>query len=436
MASVGARARERGDAGVVVRVDHAWKRFCRDFRRSLYYGVRDILREVSGRRPPARELRSGEFWGLRDVSLELRQGEALGLIGPNGAGKSTVLRLISGRIKPDAGTLAVRGRVTPISLGAGLNPILTGRENIYLGMAMLGVPRREVERRFDEVVAFAEIGDALDAPLQTYSAGMGARLRFACGVHTDPDILLLDEVLAVGDARFRAKCFRRLGALRDRGCAFILVSHHTHQILALCSSAVYLSAGRIVAAGAPSSVVPRYEEDLQMVEDRDPAADALTGRRADGPHDVEIRSLTWHDPGGNALRSVVSGEAVSVWMRVRAARALSDLAVSVTVHELREDVPLVWAAASSDGGEPLALEAGDSVVRLSLPHCVLKPGLYSMDVMLRDGGPLNVLDHVKAFRFSVKAGRSGRAVWHQPCQWSVSPARDAVEAAPRGAGQE
>jgi len=248
---------------LVLSVDRVSKRFCRDFRRSLRYGLRDIASELLGRRRPVESLRTGEFWALRDVSLGVRRGEAVGLIGPNGAGKTTLLRLISGLINPDRGSLTVRGRVAPlISLGVGFNPVLTGAENIFVIMTILGLTKKEIDRRFAEVVDFAEIGDALQAPVQTYSWGMTARLGFACAVHAAPDILVIDEVLAVGDSRFRVKCYRRLAAMRDAGAAFVLVSHNPLAILSVCDSATYLSAGRVLVQGAPRSVVARYEEEM------------------------------------------------------------------------------------------------------------------------------------------------------------------------------
>jgi len=233
---------QQDDAVIVV--EQVSKKFCRDLKRSLFYGIQDIAADLGGWRRRSESLRQGEFWALKDVSFQLRRGEALGLVGTNGAGKSTLLRIISGLIKPDTGCVRIRGRLAPlIALGAGFNPILTGRENIYANMSILGVSTREIKQRFDQVVEFAEIWEAIDAPVQSYSSGMAARLGFACAIYTEPDILLIDEVLAVGDARFKAKCYRRLYELRQKGTSFILVNHSSQAILNTCDTAIYLSPG-------------------------------------------------------------------------------------------------------------------------------------------------------------------------------------------------
>lgn len=229
------------DSQVLLSVKEVSKKFCRDLKRSLLYGVQDIASEVVGTREKSQRLRQKEFWALKDVSFELRRGEALGLVGANGSGKTTLLRIISGLIKPDSGSVEVKGRVAPlIALGAGFIPILTGRENIYANMSILGLSKKEIDERFQDVIDFAEIGDAIDAPVQSYSSGMAARLGFASAIHTDPDILLIDEVLAVGDIKFKSKCHRRLHELRQNGTSFVLVSHQPQSILNVCNQAVYL----------------------------------------------------------------------------------------------------------------------------------------------------------------------------------------------------
>jgi lipopolysaccharide transport system ATP-binding protein len=233
------------DDNIVLSVTGVSKKFCRSLKRSLLYGVKDVAAEMTGLRSRQDALRKDEFWALENVSFQVRQGEALGLIGKNGSGKSTLLRMIAGLIKADTGSIEIKGRVAPlIALGAGFSPILTGRENIYANMSILGLSKKEIKERFDDVVAFAEVGEAIDAPVQTYSSGMAARLGFASAIFTEPDILLIDEVLAVGDAKFQAKCSTKLAELSDKGTTFILVSHNSMVINAVCSSAIYLARGR------------------------------------------------------------------------------------------------------------------------------------------------------------------------------------------------
>jgi lipopolysaccharide transport system ATP-binding protein len=219
----------------LIEVRSVSKKFCRSLKRSLWYGLRDLGGEVFGRSGDRSTLRRDEFWAVRNASFELYPGETLGLIGPNGAGKTTLLRLLHGLITPDEGSVTVRGRMQAlIALGAGFSPILTGRENIYVNASILGITGKEVARRFDEIVDFAGIPDFIDSPVQTYSSGMTVRLGFAVAAHLEPDILLVDEVLAVGDEGFQVKCLNKIGELKASGTAIVLVSHNMHIVSTYC----------------------------------------------------------------------------------------------------------------------------------------------------------------------------------------------------------
>ncbi len=242
--------------GVVVDVRGVSKKFCRDLKRSLWYGACDICSELTGRRGDRSSLRKGEFWAAREISFQLARGEAIALVGRNGAGKTTLLRIIAGLVRPDAGMVRTRGRLAPLlALGAGFNPVLSGRENIYVNLSMLGLSARQIRERFDEVVDFAEIGSAIDAPVRTYSSGMTARLGFACAVHVAPEVFIIDEALAVGDATFRGKCFRKLAELRRQGVSLLVVSHNVQVLLSVCDRAVYLRQGEIVTVGLTADVL-------------------------------------------------------------------------------------------------------------------------------------------------------------------------------------
>src|SRR5918996_2957057 len=212
----------------VVEVEQVSKKFCRRLRHSLWYGLTDLAAELTGRNGKKDlQLRHAEFLAVDDVSFELRPGECVGLIGHNGAGKSTLLKMLNGLIRPDKGRITMRGRVGAlIELGAGFSPILTGRENIYINGAVLGFSKKEIDAKFDEIVEFAELHDAINAPVQTYSSGMYVRLAFAVAAQLNPDILLVDEVLAVGDTEFRVKCMNRVWNLLKSGAGVILVSHN------------------------------------------------------------------------------------------------------------------------------------------------------------------------------------------------------------------
>ena len=240
----------------VIRLDHVSKAYPR--HRHLTRGLKHNLLHLPDL---IRRMKGDRFLALDDVSLEAKRAEAVGIIGPNGSGKSTMLGLIAGVIQPQAGTVEVLGRVAPLlELGAGFHYELTGRENIVLNAVLLGLTRREVAQRLDAIVAFSGLEAFLDEPLRTYSSGMVARLGFSVAAHLDPDILLIDEILAVGDANFQAKCHERLSDFRRQGATLVIVSHAIEDIRLLCDRVVWLEAGRIAMEGEPGEVLEAYSK--------------------------------------------------------------------------------------------------------------------------------------------------------------------------------
>ena len=238
------------------------KKFCRRLRRSLMYGLADTTRNMLGMRSASEQLRKAEFWALHDVSLSLRRGRALGLIGANGGGKSTLLKLINAIYWPDAGQISVRGRVGAlIAVGAGFHPELTGAENIRVNGAILGMSRRDIELAYDDIVDFADISDFLDAPVKYYSSGMYVRLGFAVAAFSRPDIMLVDEVLAVGDSGFQAKCFGRMAKLRHEGTTFVVVSHNMHTISGFVDEVAVVHDARLQCLGVDAGI--QHYEELQ-----------------------------------------------------------------------------------------------------------------------------------------------------------------------------
>lgn len=226
----------------MVRVENVSKKFCRSLKKSLWYGMCDVGREITGREKIT-GLRPKEFWALDDISFELRRGEVLGLIGRNGAGKTTLLKILNNLIKPDYGKVSVRGRVGAlISLGAGFNPVLTGRENIYVNGAVLGLKKKEIDAKFGEIVDFAELGEFIDTPVQSYSSGMKVRLGFAVATALNPDILLLDEVLAVGDMGFKIKCLNAVRKIMT-DAAVVFVSHSMQFVSQFCTRIMVMEKG-------------------------------------------------------------------------------------------------------------------------------------------------------------------------------------------------
>ncbi|CAM3441215.1 ABC transporter ATP-binding protein [Aequorivita lipolytica] len=233
---------------VLVQVQHLSKKFCKDLKTSLWYGVKDLASGLSGNQNE-RELRPQEFWAVKDISFELRRGECLGLIGHNGAGKSTLLKILNGLINPDAGKVTIKGRVGAlIELGAGFNPILSGRENIYNNGAILGFTKKEIEEKVEEIIDFAEIREFIDMPVQNYSSGMKVRLGFAVAAQMEPDVLIIDEVLAVGDLGFVLKCFKQIDTLLPN-TAIVFVSHSMPMVSRICNQIILMEKGKAVFQG-------------------------------------------------------------------------------------------------------------------------------------------------------------------------------------------
>ena len=222
------------------------KKFCRDLKRSMRYGLGDILRVMAGLTPPTDRIRKHEFWAIDDVTFDVRRGGILGLMGRNGSGKTTLLRMISGILPPDRGEIRVRGRLASlISLGAGFHPHMTGRENILLNATLLGMRPGVIRDHIPRIIAFSELEDFIDSPVATYSSGMRVRLGFSIAVRTNPDIFLIDEALAVGDQRFKLKCFGELERIAE-SATVIIASHSAQRISRLCHSMKVMEKGRII----------------------------------------------------------------------------------------------------------------------------------------------------------------------------------------------
>lgn len=260
---------EEEEEELLVKVEGLSKKFSKDLKTSLWYGVKDLFTNVQGNKSE-RRLRESEFWALKDINFELRRGECLGLIGHNGAGKSTLLKILNGLIRPDAGKVTIRGRVGAlIELGAGFNPILTGRENIFNNAAILGFTRKEINDKLDEIIDFAEIREFIDMPVQNYSSGMKVRLGFAVAAQMEPDVLIIDEVLAVGDLGFVLKCFKTIDAILPH-TAIIFVSHSMPMVSRICDQILLMERGESLfhgedIAGAIDKYYARFADNENKV---------------------------------------------------------------------------------------------------------------------------------------------------------------------------
>lgn len=416
---------EDSQSEIVLSVEGVSKKFCRDLKRSLFYGSQDITSEIIGVRQDSKKLRTKEFWALKDVSFELKRGEALGLVGPNGSGKSTLLRIIAGLIRLDAGSVKIKGRVAPlIALGAGFNPILTGRENIYANMSILGVKKKDIDERFESVVEFAEIGDAIDAPVQSYSSGMAARLGFATAIHTEPDILLLDEVLAVGDIKFRAKCTRKLAEIREKGTSFILVNHKPAAILAICDSAVYLSQGKILLVGPSNAVVNQYEEDLMLkgiVSSQGKLV--LSEKNETESGGIDITYVCFKGENGSVIDSPQTGKFSCLCVGCKVRRSFKDVYLKCKICDLAQENEIILDLNSDQDNQLFNLTVGETEIQIEMSSCNLKPSIYNMDIYLVRK-PQYCFDIVANYRFTVKEPEGisfvmSRNRYYQQRKWNV-----------------
>jgi lipopolysaccharide transport system ATP-binding protein len=349
---------------VLVRVEGLSKKYCRDLKRSLWYGLKDTAADLAGR-GHAGSLRRDEFWALETVSLTLARGSCLGVIGRNGAGKTTLLKMLNGLVKPDRGRIELHGRVGAlISLGAGFNPVLTGRENVYVNGAVLGLSTREIDDKLDEIVEFAELGDFIDAPVQGYSAGMHVRLGFAVATALQPDILLLDEVLAVGDAAFRGRCYDRLARMRDTA-AFVLVSHDMDQIARVCSDVLLLDGGRDRYQGDVGRGIRLYQE-MSRPPGKPPSAEHV----AEGV----VASIDHCDA------AVPPGGRLAFTLRVQLPDAVP--AADMRVVLWSEDGIAAADAYTRTQERSLRLEQGDNRLACAVGPLQLRRGRYSVSIAL------------------------------------------------------
>ena len=414
---------------IILSVQGVSKKFCRDLKRSLFYGIQDIAGEITALSKQRDTLRHQEFWALRDASFELRRGEALGLVGKNGSGKSTLLRIIAGLIRPDIGSVEVKGKVAPlIALGAGFNPILTGRENIYANMSILGLSEQEIDERFDAVVDFAEVGDAIDAPVRSYSSGMAARLGFASAVYTEPDILLIDEVLAVGDIKFRNKCYRKLRELLEKKTSFVLVSHQSYAVLTACNSAVYLSKGECVDSGDTYSIMNRYERELfEIAESKELGKIDFPQKSPEQSFGFDIISIFFRDSQEKRVKTPKSGEDISLCIKYKAYnyRGFNKVYVSFTISRIGGEREHILRLSSFDDKKPIYLfapenncDTDESELQIQMPKLGLIPGLYTLKLLVKKDS-LYTLDCVESFEFKVDTEiNMSQCKYYQPRNWT------------------
>jgi len=405
----------------VIVADRVSKKYSRNAYRHLSYGVRDIARELMGHRADD-TLREDEFLAVDRASFFLEPGESLGIIGRNGSGKSTLLKMINGLIKPDAGSLIVSGRVQAlINLGAGFHPHLSGRDNIYNAAAILGLGRRAVAAIEDAIIEFAELEDVIDSPFSSYSRGMQARLGFSVGIHLEPDILLVDEILSVGDFAFQNKCFIRMHELKNQGVTIILVSHSHTQVVQLCERAMWLHEGRTRMAGPAKKTVQAYLDFLAEESARElgggTGEEQPDAPAPEQPHNEHLEGLSARFVvDGAAVDSFAVHAAVSIEVAFTLRHAVKDLQLNLYVF--REDWTRMTGMTSRNGEALRGVCEGTVRFGVDIPDWPVNPGLYLLQLQVQDGAKDLYKDVVR--RFAVLG--DGRLHWEYadlPCEYRV-----------------
>lgn len=331
-----------------------------------------------------------EFWALRDVSAEIRPGSTVGILGRNGSGKSTLLKCIAGILQPTAGQVVVRGKVAAmLELGAGFAPDLSGRDNIYLNGSLLGLSRREISHRFDEIVEFAELEHFIDNQVKYYSSGMTVRLGFSIAVSMDPDVLLVDEVLSVGDERFQQKCLERVKLFQDDGRTIIVVSHSSDMLRSICDEILVFDAGRLVIFAPPGEAIRVFKEGL-LALDAAPASEAVLPADAE-PYvavaarpQVEITSVTVEHPGVGERPYLVTGEPLTIRVDFSVTSAVDGAQFAIEI--LSDKDQTVFATRSSGADEAMMLAPGAGSVTFCFDSLPLLDGRFIVNVDVRDSG--------------------------------------------------
>lgn len=390
-----------------------------------------------GRRKPAT---ADVFWSLRDVSLTLRPGESIGILGQNGSGKSTLLKVITGILEPTAGSVFTRGRIAALlELGAGFHPELTGLENVYLNGAVYGIGRKEMRRKLDSIIEFAELGEFIDMPVKNYSSGMYVRLGFAVAIHTSPDVLVVDEVLTVGDMVFQQKCLQRITEMQEAGIAIVLVSHSLEEIRRLCQRAIWMQNGRVHRDGEAGRVVDEYlafsndmyytqrreqQTSLERNDPEEPTPGAtLSATNRWGTFQTEITRVDLLNEQGEVNDQFEHGASIRIQIHYIAHQRVERPTFGLAIY--RHDGAHVNGPNSVDEGYHLESIEGTGVMEYRIEQLPLNPGQYELTVAIYNHNSTLAFDHHhRAYRFYVKqsGGKGEEGVVHIAAAWQHVPA--------------
>jgi len=398
---------------IALEFNNVWKKFKKGEK---YDSLRDLIpsmlkRIFSGNHRG--ELKEKEFWALQDVSFEVKRGEALGIIGPNGAGKSTILKLLTGILRPNKGGIKVNGRLSAlIEVGAGFHQDLTGRENIYLNGAILGMTKKEVDKKFDEIVEFSGLEEFIDTPVKRYSSGMYARLGFSVAAHLDPDVLLIDEVLSVGDLAFQRKCIEKMQSFTKNGTTIIFVSHNLESVRRLCPNTIFLNAAKISFTGSSAEAIEHYLKSL-----KEPfLATYQYAKSIQKKGDlVKIEKAKLYDDHGIEKTEFKTGDFLRLEIEYSANVKVFSPSFAVAFFSGGQ---LVSDINSRIQGYDINCISGHGKLSLVIYNLLLLPGFYEARVHIEDKNSLSTYD-VESVLFFVREGKRGIGIYYQPHSWEM-----------------
>ncbi len=390
----------------VIEVENIWKSF------RIYHERALTLKEVM----LVRRSQFETFWALKGVSLEVDAGEMLALVGANGSGKSTMLKTIARILTPNSGRLSVEGRVSSmLELGTGFHPELSGHDNIYLAGSIMGISTRDMQKRYDEIIEFADIGDFVETPVKNYSSGMFARLAFALAVNVDADVLLIDEVLAVGDADFQLKCQERIREIRHAGMTIVFVSHGLDVVRTLCDRAVWLEHGEIRRSGTSSEVISDYLETVYETGDQLGAwvAPAVDDRVGTG--EIRISRVAFLGENDDEPARLESGRGVTIDIQYEAIRDIAEVVIAI---EVWRDGSRLSSIRSDSHAKTFDVKRGGGTIDLRMPSFPFAPATYQLTIGAHDPMRHQVYDWLQqAFVFDVKGSREHDSPVHIAGQW-------------------
>lgn len=413
----------------VIRVENLGKKYLIDHQEEAhtYKSMRDViangaqslLRPFQKSNSKIQNPKQEEFWALKDVNFEIKQGDRIGIIGRNGAGKSTLLKLLSRITEPSKGRIQLEGRVASLlEVGTGFHPELTGRENIYLNGAILGMSRVEIKKKFDEIVAFAEVEKFLDTPVKRYSSGMYVRLAFAVAAHLEPEILIVDEVLAVGDAQFQKKCLGKMEDVAEReGRTILFVSHNMLAIRRLCNQSIFLKKGRFVQQGKSDEIIDNYLNEL--------STETYLASELKNNEFPYFLCACLENASGKQIQSILTSESAIIRIDWYVPEANQNLRVGIGINS--SDELRIFGSLPEDCGKKISGEAGRNTARVTVPAESFLQGKYSVCICLWDES--TVYDFPDpAFSFIVEPDLSSayaesdrrQGLIHIPCQWDIA----------------